>query len=57
MEKLNQGQAGYEASSGRVAAYHLGYLMQTRDHDSVQAADYYRRCIVSSETVQFTPGY
>ena len=29
--KLNQGWAGYEATSGRVAAYHLGYLMQTRD--------------------------
>ena len=55
LEKLNQGRAGYEATSGRVAAYHLGYLMQTRD--PVQAADYYRRCLVFSETVQATTGY
>ena len=31
--------------------------MQTRDQDLVQAADYYRRCLVFSETVQFTTGY
>jgi hypothetical protein len=29
----------------------------TRDRDPVQAADYYRRCIVFSETVQLTTGY
>ncbi len=57
LTKLNQGQPGYEASSGRAAAYHLGYLLQTRDRDPVQAADYYRRCIVFSETVQLTTGY
>ena len=57
LDKLNQGRAGYEAFSGRVAAYHLGYLLQTRDRDSVQAADYYRRCLVFSETVQATTGY
>ena len=55
LEKLHQGWAGYEATSGRVAAYHLGYLLQTRD--PVQAADYYRRCLVFSETVQLTTGY
>ena len=57
LEKLNQGQPGYEATSGRVAAYQLGYLRQTRDYDLVQAADYYRRCLVFSETVQVTTGY
>ena len=57
LEKLNQGRAGYEATSGRVAAYHLGYLLQTRDQDPVQAADYYRRCLVFCETVQATTGY
>ena len=57
LEKLNQGRAGYEATSGRVAAYHLGYLLQTRDQNLVQAADYYRRCLVFSETVQATTGY
>ena len=57
LEKLNQGRAGYEATSGRVAAYHLGYLLQTRDQDPVQAADYYRRCLVFSETPGQTMGY
>ena len=57
LEKLNQGLPGYEATSGRAAAYHLGYLRQTRDHDPVQAADYFRRCLVFSETVQVTTGY
>ena len=57
LEKLNQGRAGYEAFSGRVAAYHLGYLLQTRDRDPVQAADYYHRCLVFCETVQATTGY
>ena len=57
LEKLNQGRAGYEAYSGRVATYHLGYLMQTRNQDLAQAAEYYRRCLVFSETVQATTGY
>ena len=55
LAKLGRGLPGYEASSGRVAAYYLGYLLQNRD--PVQAADYYRRCIVFSETVQLTTGY
>ena len=57
LEKLNQGRAGYEAFSGRVAAYYLGWLLQTRYHDPVQAADYYRRCLVFSETLGQTTGY
>ncbi len=57
LDKLNQGRAGYEASSGRVAAYYLGWLLQTQHHDPVQAADYYRRCIVFSETLGQTTGY
>ena len=40
-----------------MAAYDLGYLMHTREQDLVQAADYYRRCLVFSETVQLTSGY
>jgi hypothetical protein len=45
------------SSSGRVAAYYLGYLLQNRYRDPVQAADYYRRCLVFSETAQLTTGY
>ena len=57
LNKLNEGRAGYEASSGRVAAYYLGWLLQTKQHDPVQAADYYRRCLVFSETLGQTTGY
>ena len=57
LAKLNQGLTGYDASSGRVAAYYLGYLLQNGYHDPVQAADYYRRCLVFSETVPLTNGY
>ena len=57
LAKLNQGLPGYEASSGRVATYYLAYLLQTRNRDPAQAADYYRRCIVFSETLGQTTGY
>ena len=57
LAKLNQGLAGYEAASGRVAAYYLAYLLQNRYRDPVLAADYYRRCLVFSETAQLTTGY
>ena len=57
LTKLGRGLPGYEGTSGRVAAYFMGYLLQNRYHDAAQAADYYRRCIVFSETVQLTTGY
>jgi hypothetical protein len=57
LAKLNQGLPGYEASSGRVATYYLAYLRQNRDRDPAQAADYYRRCLVFSETLGQTTGY
>ena len=56
LEKLNRSRASYEASSGRVAAYHVGYLMQTRYQNLALATDYYRRCPLLSETEQ-TTGY
>lgn len=57
LAKLGQGLPGYEAASGRVAAYYLAYLLQNRYRDPVLAADYYRRCLVFSETAQLTTGY
>ena len=56
LNKLNQGLPGYEGFSGRVAAYYLGYVMQTRYRDLAKAADYYRRCLVFSESVNQTKG-
>ena len=58
LAKLGQGLPGYEGFSGRVAAYYLGYIMQNRYRDLAKAADYYRRCLVFSESVgQTTGGY
>ena len=34
----------------------MGYLLQTRDQDPVQAADYHRRCLLFSETLGQTTG-
>ena len=56
LTKLNKGLPGYEGFSGRVAAYYLGYVMQTRYRDLAKAADYYRRCLVFSESVNQTKG-
>ena len=57
LTKNSQGLVGYEALAGRPAAYILGYLQQHRHHDLTQARDYYRRCLVFSETSQLTTGY
>jgi hypothetical protein len=48
---------GYEALAGRAAAYILGYQQQHRYHNPAKAQDYYRRCLVFSETIQLTTGY
>jgi hypothetical protein len=54
--KCGQGLVGYEARSGRTAAYLLAYLRQHRHGDLVGAADLYRRCLVFAETAQLTQG-
>ncbi len=50
LDKINQGLPGYEATSGRYAAYYLGYYSQFWRHNLVAAKDYYLRCIVFAET-------
>ena len=56
--KLGRGLPGYEGFSGRSASYFMGYLMQNRYRDLAKAADYYRRCLVFSESVgETTKGY
>ena len=50
LDKINQGLPGYEATSGRYAAYYLGYYNQFVYHNLVAAKDYYLRCIVFAET-------
>ncbi len=56
LTKLNQGMPGYEGTSGRAATYYLGYLMEERHHDPGRAQDYYRRCLVFSESVNQAKG-
>ncbi|OON70381.1 tol-pal system protein YbgF [Hymenobacter sp. CRA2] len=50
LDKLNQGLPGYEAISGRYAAYYLGYLTQHKYKDLAKAKEYYQRCIVFAES-------
>lgn len=57
LAKNSQGYVGYEALAGRTTAYILGYLQQHRYQNPVKAQDYYRRCLVFSETIQLTTGY
>ena len=49
LAKINQGLPGYEAISGRYATYFLGTILQQRQ-ETTQAQDYFRRCIVFSES-------
>lgn len=56
LTKCAQGLVGYEARTGRTAAYLLAYLRQHRHRDLVGAADLYRRCLVFAETAQLTQG-
>ncbi len=57
LAKNSQGYVGYEGRAGRTTAYILGYLQQHRYHNPAKAQDYYRRCLVFSETIQLTSGY
>ncbi len=50
LDKINRGLPGYEATSGRYAAYYLGYYSQFWHHNPAAAKDYYLRCIVFAET-------
>ncbi|WP_052732402.1 hypothetical protein [Hymenobacter terrenus] len=56
LAKINQGMPGYEGFSGRQAAYFLGYMQQYQYRNFTAAQDYYRRCVVFSESVGQTEG-
>lgn len=40
-----------------LPGYILGQLRQYRYHNPAKVRDYYRRCLVFSETIQLTTGY
>ncbi|MFD1469369.1 tetratricopeptide repeat protein [Hymenobacter caeli] len=50
LDKINLGLPGYEATSGRYAAYYLGYYNQFYHRNLAAAKDNYLRCIVFAET-------
>ncbi len=50
LAKVNRGLPGYEAFSGRMASFYLGYVEQHRHRNPAAAQDYYRRCMVFCET-------
>ena len=50
LDKINRGLPGYEATSGRYAAYFLGYYSQFWHRNLPAAKDYYLRCIVFAES-------
>lgn len=50
LDKINRGLPGYEATSGRYAAYYLGYYNQFWRHNLAAAKDDYLRCVVFAET-------
>jgi tetratricopeptide (TPR) repeat protein len=56
LDKINRGYPGYEGISGRYATYFLGWLMQNKYKDLEKAKDFYRRCIVFSESTEDTHG-
>jgi hypothetical protein len=56
LAKVNIGMPGYEAYSGRMAAFYLGYVEQYRHRNPEAARDYYRRCIVFCETINQVEG-
>lgn len=56
LKKIDNKQAGYEAISGRYAAYYLGYLYNKTDWE--QAEEYFQKTIeFSEETKSYKSGY
>ncbi len=49
LEKISQGQLGYEAVSGRYASFYLGHINKKRNEDGV-ATEYFEKVVEFSET-------
>lgn len=50
MDRIDQGTLGYEATSGRYAAFFLGQISETRKNDE-RAEQYYERAIAFAEQI------
>ena len=53
LEKIDSGQVGYEATSGRYAAFFLGQINEAR-RDMDQAKKYYELCVKYAEEIEAT---
>lgn len=58
LAKIDRGLPGFEAVSGRYAAYILAYLYENKYKDLAQAKAYYQRCInFAEQTNETESGY
>jgi hypothetical protein len=58
LEKISAGKTGYEAVTGRNAAYVLGYYNQHYHKNAVKAKEYYEKTVdFSTQAKAFTAGY
>ncbi len=58
LAKIDKGMTGYEAVSGRNAAYALAYYYNNYYHDVPKAKQYYQKTIdFATQTKAFTSGY
>lgn len=58
LDKLSKNLSGYEAISGRYAAYFLGYIYQNKYKDQQKAQEYYQQCVnFAQQTNEVNSGY
>ncbi len=58
LDRIAANKTGYEAISGRYAAYYLAYIYKIRYNDPEKAQNYYQKTIkFSEETKHFDSGY
>ena len=58
LDKLSRNMAGYEAVSGRYAAYFLGYIYQNKHKDQQKAREFYQQSVnFAQQTGEEKSGY
>ena len=54
IRKIENKMPGYEATSGRYAAFFLGYIYKFKHHDYSKAKDYFNRAIAYAQATEAT---
>ena len=58
LDKIDRKMSGYEATSGRYAAFYLGYIYKLIKKDNAKAKEYFQRALkFSEETEALEAGY